>query len=58
MTEINAITLYTPELATGSEKELLKTRLRITQDALVWKLDGLSDADVRRPMTPTGTNLI
>lgn len=26
--------------------------------ALVWKLDGLSEHDVRRPMTPTGTNLL
>jgi hypothetical protein len=25
---------------------------------LRWKLDGLSDHDLRRPMTPTGTNLI
>jgi Protein of unknown function (DUF664) len=23
---------------------------------LLWKLDGLSDYDIRRPMTPTGTN--
>jgi uncharacterized damage-inducible protein DinB len=25
---------------------------------MVWKLDGLSEYDVRRPMTPTGTNLL
>ena len=25
---------------------------------MLWKLDGLSDYDVRRPMTPTGTNLL
>jgi len=25
---------------------------------LLWKLDGLSDYDVRRPMVPTGTNLL
>ena len=24
----------------------------------MWKLDGLSDYDIRRPMTPTGTNLL
>ena len=29
-----------------------------TRDSLVWKLEGLSDYDVRRPMTPTGTNLL
>ncbi|MBC9724388.1 DinB family protein [Streptomyces sp. TRM68367] len=28
------------------------------RDALLWKLDGLSEYDVRRPMTPTGTNLL
>ena len=28
------------------------------RDAVVWKLDGLSEYDVRRPMTPTGTNLL
>jgi hypothetical protein len=28
------------------------------RDALLWKLDGLSEYDVRRPMVPTGTNLL
>lgn len=28
------------------------------RDALLWKLDGLSDYDVRRPLVPTGTNLL
>ena len=28
------------------------------RDALLWKLDGLSEYDIRRPMTPTGTNLL
>ena len=32
--------------------------LRRARDALVWKLDGLSEYDIRRPMTPTGTNLL
>jgi uncharacterized damage-inducible protein DinB len=32
--------------------------LRHGREALVWKLDGLSEYDVRRPMTPTGTNLL
>jgi hypothetical protein len=32
--------------------------LQIARDALVWKLDGLSDYDIRRPMVPTGTNLL
>ena len=32
--------------------------LQIARDALLWKLDGLSDYDVRRPLVPTGTNLL
>lgn len=28
------------------------------RDALLWKLDGLGEYDVRRPLTPTGTNLL
>ena len=32
--------------------------LQTARDALVWKLEGLSEYDVRRPMVPTGTNLL
>lgn len=32
--------------------------LQVARDALLWKLDGLSEYDVRRPMVPTGTNLL
>lgn len=32
--------------------------LRTAREALVWKLDGLTEHDVRRPLTPTGTNLL
>ncbi|EKX66256.1 DinB family protein [Streptomyces ipomoeae] len=32
--------------------------LQSARDALLWKLDGLSEYDIRRPMTPTGTNLL
>jgi uncharacterized damage-inducible protein DinB len=39
-------------------KSELHRYLRVARDALIWKLDGLSDYDVRRPMTPTGTNLL
>ena len=28
------------------------------REALLWKLEGLSEYDVRRPLTPTGTNLL
>jgi uncharacterized damage-inducible protein DinB len=36
----------------------LNRYLQTARDALVWKLEGLSEYDVRRPMTPTGTNLL
>jgi Protein of unknown function (DUF664) len=32
--------------------------LRRAREALLWKLDGLSEYDIRRPMVPTGTNLL
>ncbi|GIH79676.1 DinB family protein [Planobispora longispora] len=32
--------------------------LKSVREAVVWKLDGLSEYDVRRPLTPTGTNLL
>jgi hypothetical protein len=36
----------------------LQHALQAGRDALLWKLDGLSEYDARRPMTPTGTNLL
>lgn len=32
--------------------------LQAARDALLWKLEGLSEHDARRPLTPTGTNLL
>lgn len=32
--------------------------LQRAREALVWKVEGLSPYDARRPMTPTGTNLL
>lgn len=32
--------------------------LRSAREAMLWKLDGLSEYDARRPLTPTGTNLL
>jgi uncharacterized damage-inducible protein DinB len=44
---------------TGSDpKADLRNYLQGARDALLWKLDGLSEYDVRRPLTPTGTNLL
>ncbi|WP_345572277.1 DinB family protein [Nonomuraea rosea] len=39
-------------------KSDLRRYLQIARDALLWKLDGLSEYDIRRPLTPTGTNLL
>jgi len=44
---------------TGSDpKADLQFYLTRARDALLWKLDGLSEYDVRRPLVPTGTNLL
>jgi hypothetical protein len=32
--------------------------LQAAREALLWKLDGLAEYDIRRPLTPTGTNLL
>jgi uncharacterized damage-inducible protein DinB len=32
--------------------------LQRAREAVVWKLEGASEFDVRRPLTPTGTNLL
>ncbi|MER7250439.1 DinB family protein [Kribbella sp. NPDC000426] len=40
------------------EKALLLKHLDEIQQSLLWKVEGLSDAELRRPMTGTGTNLI
>ncbi|WP_326735978.1 DinB family protein [Streptomyces sp. NBC_01022] len=39
-------------------KNDLHGRLRRDRKALLWKLDGLSEYDARRPLTATGTNLL
>ncbi len=38
--------------------DALRTYLGRAREALVWKLDGLSEREVRLPRTPTGTNLL
>jgi hypothetical protein len=41
----------------GPKADLLEY-LQSGRDTLVWKLEGLSEYDIRRPMVPTGTNLL
>jgi hypothetical protein len=43
---------------TTDPKDDLRFYLQNARDAVLWKLEGLSEYDVRRPLTPTGTNLL
>ncbi len=36
----------------------LQRALQAARETLVWKLEGLDEYDARRPLTPTGTNLL
>jgi uncharacterized damage-inducible protein DinB len=45
-------------MADWDPKGDLHRYLQIAREALLWKLDGLSEYDIRRPMVPTGTNLL
>ncbi|MEU8888003.1 DinB family protein [Streptomyces sp. NPDC048442] len=43
---------------TGDEKSTLLASLDQHRDIALWKLEGLDDEQLRRPLTPTGTNLL
>jgi len=45
-------------MAAEDPKHHLSRYLQVARDALLWKLEGLSEYDIRRPLTPTGTNLL
>ena len=45
-------------MAEPDPKTDLHRYLRTARGALLWKLEGLSEYDVRRPLVPTGTNLL
>ena len=36
----------------------LRRYLQVVREAVLWKLEGVSEYDARRPVTPTGTNLL
>src|ERR1700710_1469593 len=42
----------------AAAKDDLHRYLQTARDVMLWKLDGLGEYDVRRPLTPTGTNLL
>lgn len=43
---------------TGDEGPMLVSILNKQREVMVWKLEGLTDEELRRPMTPSGTNLL
>jgi hypothetical protein len=45
-------------MTNADQKADLKRYLQTGREALVWKCEGLSAYDVRRPLTPTGTNVL
>ena len=42
----------------NEEKETLHRYLQASREAMLWKLEGLRERDLRWPHTPTGTNLL
>ena len=45
-------------MGNGDPRSDLHRYLQMAREVLVWKLQGLSEYEIRRPMTPTGTNLL
>jgi uncharacterized damage-inducible protein DinB len=45
-------------MSAANQKADLHRYLKRGREAIAWKLDGLSEYDARRPLTPTGTNLL
>jgi Protein of unknown function (DUF664) len=45
-------------MAVSNPKDDLLRYLQAGREALLWKLEGLSEYDGRRPLVPTGTNLL
>lgn len=47
-----------PTKLTPTELEGLQDSLQRHREIVLWKLEGLDDGQLRRPMTPTGTTLL
>jgi uncharacterized damage-inducible protein DinB len=47
--------LKNKDVRTGSEKDILQVSLDRHRDAVVWKLSGLSDEQLRTALVPSGT---
>jgi hypothetical protein len=46
------------EYQQNDPKSELHRYLQLSREALLWKLDGVGEYDARRPLVPTGTNLL
>jgi len=55
---MSALAVRLSGMTVSDPKSDLRRYLQSARDALVWKLDGLPEYDIRRPLTPTGTNLL
>ena len=42
----------------ATDESALIDQLQMLRESVLWKLEGLSEYDLRRPLTPTGTNLL
>jgi hypothetical protein len=42
----------------GAEKQSLQVALDRHREVMLWKLEGIDEQQARRPMTPSGTNLL
>jgi hypothetical protein len=58
VSDVSKINLFDRKLVAGDERSLLQKHLHDVQQSLLWKVEGLSDDDLRRPMTRSQTNLI
>ena len=52
------VTTACQDVGMSDPKAVLHRYLQVGRDSVLWKLDGLSEYDARRPLVPTGTNLL
>ena len=50
--------LKNSDVHTGSEKDILRVSIDRHRKALLWKIEGLSEEQLRRVLVPSGTNLL
>jgi uncharacterized damage-inducible protein DinB len=50
--------LTNAQVLTGSEKDILQVSIDRHRDAVLWKLEGLSEEQLRKPLVPSGTSML